>query len=110
MNNFCLDQGRTWVFGEATSLYAAAGNSWRTQIRVKRAIYGWKLLRTCPVIRVEIKLQYIFPIIQKKYINILFKGSEYLQQFSEKDIFMNILVLFKLRFRTFTPPQADRIL
>jgi len=38
-----MDQGRTRVFGEAYSLYAAAGNPRRTQIRAKRAIYGWKL-------------------------------------------------------------------
>jgi len=43
MSNFCPDQGRTRVFGEAYSLYAAAGNPRRTQIRAKRAIYGWKL-------------------------------------------------------------------
>ncbi len=34
----------TRVFGEAYSLYAAAGNPWRTQIRAKRAIYGWQLI------------------------------------------------------------------
>jgi len=45
MSNFCLDQGRTRVFGEAYSLYAATENPRRTQIRAKRAIYGWKLLR-----------------------------------------------------------------
>jgi len=43
MSNFCSDQGRTRVFGEEYSLYAAAGNPRRTQIRAKRAIYGWKL-------------------------------------------------------------------
>jgi len=45
MSNFCSDQGRTRVFGEAYSLYAAAGNPRRTQIRAKRAIYGWKLIK-----------------------------------------------------------------
>jgi hypothetical protein len=44
MSNFCSDQGRTRVFGEAYSLYAAAGNPRRTQIRAKKAIYGWKLI------------------------------------------------------------------
>ncbi len=44
MSNFCSDQGRTRVFGEAYFLYAAAGNPRRTQIRAKRAIYGWKLV------------------------------------------------------------------
>jgi len=43
MSNFYPDQGRTRVFGEAYSLYAAAGNPRRTQIRAKRAIYGWKI-------------------------------------------------------------------
>ncbi len=43
MSNFCSDQGRTRVFSEAYFLYAAAGNPRRTQIRAKRAIYGWKL-------------------------------------------------------------------
>jgi len=43
MSNFCPDQGRTRVFGEAYFLYAAAGNPRRTQVRAKRAIYGWKL-------------------------------------------------------------------
>ena len=43
MSNFCPDQGRTRVYGEAYSLYAAAENPRRTQIRAKRAIYGWKL-------------------------------------------------------------------
>ncbi len=42
MSNFFPDQGRTRVFGEAYFLYAAAGNPRRTQIRAKRAIYGWK--------------------------------------------------------------------
>jgi len=42
MSNFCSDQDRTRVFGEAYFLYAAAGNPRRTQIRAKRAIYGWK--------------------------------------------------------------------
>ncbi len=42
MSNFCPDQGRTRVYGEAYSLYAAAENPRRTQIRAKRAIYGWK--------------------------------------------------------------------
>jgi len=46
MSNFCLDQGHTRVFGEAYFLYAAAGNPRRTQIRTKRAIYGWKLIKT----------------------------------------------------------------
>jgi len=45
MSNFCSDQGRTRVFGKAYSLYAAAGNPRRTQIRAKRAIYGWKLIK-----------------------------------------------------------------
>jgi len=52
MNNFCSDQGRTRVFGEAYSLYAAAGNPRRTQIRGKRAIYGWKLTLFLPLIPV----------------------------------------------------------
>jgi phage terminase large subunit GpA-like protein len=33
------------VCGEAYSLYAEAGNPRRTQIRAKRAIYGWKLIK-----------------------------------------------------------------
>ena len=45
MSNFCSDQGRTRVSGEACCLYAAAENPRRTQIRVKRAIYGWKLTK-----------------------------------------------------------------
>jgi hypothetical protein len=45
MSNFCPDQGRTRVYGEAYSLYAAAENPRRTQIRAKRAIYGWKLIK-----------------------------------------------------------------
>jgi len=48
MSNFCSDQGRTRVFGEAYSLYAAAGNPGRTQIRAKRAIYVWKLNKALP--------------------------------------------------------------
>jgi phosphoribosyl-AMP cyclohydrolase len=43
MRCFCSDQGLTRVFGEAYFLYAAAGNPRRTQIRPKRAIYGWKI-------------------------------------------------------------------
>jgi hypothetical protein len=43
MSIFCPDQGRTRVSGKAYSLYAAAENPRRTQIRAKRAIYGWKL-------------------------------------------------------------------
>jgi hypothetical protein len=39
MRIFYSDQGRTRVFGEAYFLYAAAVKPWRTQIRVKRAIY-----------------------------------------------------------------------
>ncbi len=43
MSNFCPDQGHTRVYGEAYSQYAAAENPRRTQIRAKKAIYGWKL-------------------------------------------------------------------
>jgi len=43
MSIFCPDQGRTGVFGEAYFLYAPAGNPRRTQIRAKKAIYGWKI-------------------------------------------------------------------
>jgi hypothetical protein len=43
MSNFCPDQGRSRVYGEAYYLYAAAENPRKTQIRAKRAIYGWKL-------------------------------------------------------------------
>ena len=45
MSKFCPDQGRTRVYGEAYSLYAAAEKPRRTQIRAKRAIYEWKLAR-----------------------------------------------------------------
>jgi len=45
MSYFGPDQGRTRVLGEAYFLYAAAGNPRRTQIRAKRAIYGWKPVR-----------------------------------------------------------------
>jgi hypothetical protein len=41
---FFPDQGRTRVYGEAYSLYAAAENPRRTQILAKKAIYGWKLV------------------------------------------------------------------
>jgi len=43
MSNFCSDQGRTRVFGEAyvcTPQPEARG----TQSRTKRAIYGWTLV------------------------------------------------------------------
>jgi len=43
MSNFCPDQGRTRVCGEAYVLYAATENSRRTPSRAKRAIYGWTL-------------------------------------------------------------------
>jgi len=43
MSNFCPDQGRTRVCGEAYVLYAATKNPRRTPNRAKRAIYGWTL-------------------------------------------------------------------
>jgi len=43
MSNFCPDQGRTRVYGEAYFLYAKAENPRRTPSRAKRAIYGWAL-------------------------------------------------------------------
>ena len=59
MSSFCPDQGRTRVFGEAYSLYAAAGNPRRTQVRAKGVIYGWKLINCCmiPNNRNEKKIQ-----------------------------------------------------
>ena len=43
MSNFCSDQGRTRVYGEAYFLYAVAENLRRTPSRAKKAIYGWAL-------------------------------------------------------------------
>jgi hypothetical protein len=47
MSNFCPDQGRTRVYGEAYVLYAVTENPRRTPNRAKRAIYGWTLYFTC---------------------------------------------------------------
>ena len=53
MSNFCPDQGRTRVCGEAYLLYAAAGNPRRTPSRAKRAIYGWTLTFLVAVVLVS---------------------------------------------------------
>ncbi len=63
MSNFCSDQGRTRVFGEAYFLYAAAGNPRRTQIRAKRAIYGWKLDVEPDIQNISV-LNFIIPALQ----------------------------------------------
>ena len=63
MSNFCSDQGRTRVFGEAYFLYAAAGNPRRTQIRAKRAIYGWKLDVEPDIQNISV-LYFIIPALQ----------------------------------------------
>jgi hypothetical protein len=44
MRNFFDEQGRTRVFVEAYTKYAADENLRRTQLIGKRAISGWKLL------------------------------------------------------------------
>ena len=44
MRNFFGEQGRTKVFVEAYTEYAADGNPRRTLLIGKRAIYGWKLV------------------------------------------------------------------
>jgi len=63
MSSFCSDQGRTRVFGEAYFLYAAAGNPRRTQIRAKRAIYGWKLDVEPDIQNISV-LNFIIPALQ----------------------------------------------
>jgi len=63
MSNFCSDQGRTKVFGEAYFLYAAAGNPRRTQIRAKSAIYGWKLDVEPDIQNISV-LYFIIPALQ----------------------------------------------
>jgi hypothetical protein len=45
MRKFSDEQGRTRVFVEAYRSYSADGNSRRTPLIGKRAIYGWKLDR-----------------------------------------------------------------
>jgi hypothetical protein len=40
---FLAGQGRTRVFGEADSTYAATGNPLRTKTSGKKTIYGWTL-------------------------------------------------------------------
>jgi hypothetical protein len=45
MRSFSDEQGRTRVFVEAYRWYSADGNLRRTPLIVKRAIYGWKLVR-----------------------------------------------------------------
>jgi hypothetical protein len=50
MSNFFSEQGRTRVYAEAYFAYVAGENPWRTPLRGKRAIYGWKLVGLCPFI------------------------------------------------------------
>ncbi|HEA67705.1 MAG TPA: hypothetical protein ENI07_12905 [Desulfobacterales bacterium] len=50
MSNFCPDQGRTRICGEAYVLYAATKNPRRTPSRAKKVIYGWTLARAIPKI------------------------------------------------------------
>jgi hypothetical protein len=45
MRSFSDEQGRTRVFVEAYRSFSADGNPRRTPLIVKRAIYGWKLVR-----------------------------------------------------------------
>jgi hypothetical protein len=50
MRIFFAGQGRTRVFGEAYTKYAAAGNPRRTMFGGKKAIYGWTLIRKSGII------------------------------------------------------------
>jgi hypothetical protein len=49
MTNFFDEQGRTRVYGQAYMMYVAAENPRRTPLIGKRAIYGWTLDSTKPV-------------------------------------------------------------
>ena len=44
MRIFFVEQGRTRVYGEAYSMYVAAGNPRRTQFNGKKTIYGRTLI------------------------------------------------------------------